>query len=47
LPESWAIPDEAEVVGQVVGIVTRFNEPGSFPQPVSPAERAYSSKKAL
>jgi transcriptional regulator with XRE-family HTH domain len=47
LPESWEIPDEAEVVGRVVGIVTRFNEPCSFPQPISPAARAYSSKKAL
>lgn len=27
LPESWRIPDEAEVVGRVVGVVTRLNEP--------------------
>jgi hypothetical protein len=47
LPESWDFPDEAEVVGRVVGIVTRFNEPGTFPQPVPPTARAYSSKKAL
>ncbi len=26
-PESWRTPEEAEVVGQVVGLVTYLNEP--------------------
>jgi transcriptional regulator with XRE-family HTH domain len=47
LPESWSTPDEAEVVGRVIGIVTRFNEPCSVPLPESPATRGYSSKKDL
>jgi hypothetical protein len=47
LPESWAFPEEAEVVGRVVGVVMRLNEPSSIPLPESPEERASSSKKAL
>jgi transcriptional regulator with XRE-family HTH domain len=31
LPEVWQTPDEAEVVGRVMGIVTRFHEPVYFP----------------
>ena len=27
MPESWRMPEEAEVVGQVVGLVTYLNEP--------------------
>jgi len=27
MPESWRTPEEAEVVGQVVGLVTYLNEP--------------------
>lgn len=27
VPESWATPDEAEVIGQVVGMVTRMSDP--------------------
>ena len=45
LPESWSTPDEAEVVGRVIGIVTRLNEPCSIPLPESPATRGYSSRK--
>jgi hypothetical protein len=45
LPEAWSIPDEAEVVGRVIGIVTRFNEPCSIPLPESPAARGYSNKR--
>lgn len=26
-PESWVMPQEAEVVGKVIGVVTRLNEP--------------------
>lgn len=37
LPEAWRLPAEAEIVGQVSGIVTRLNEPrpfapGEFPE---------------
>jgi hypothetical protein len=46
LPESWCSPEEAEVVGRVVGIVTRFNEPCSIPPRESQVARGYSSKKA-
>jgi transcriptional regulator with XRE-family HTH domain len=28
-PESWRTPDEAEIVGQVIGVVTYLNEPWS------------------
>lgn len=38
LPEAWRIPAEAEVVGQVAGILTRLNA-SSYPAPgESPAE---------
>jgi transcriptional regulator with XRE-family HTH domain len=47
LPESWCTPDEAEVVGRVIGVVTRLNEPYNIPHRASPAARGYSSKKAL
>jgi transcriptional regulator with XRE-family HTH domain len=45
VPESWQIPEEAEVVGRVVGIVTRLNEPWSIPPVESPAGRADSSRR--
>ena len=47
LPESWRAPREAEVVGKVVGVVTRLNEPWSIPNSVSPEARGHSNKKAL
>lgn len=47
LPESWLTPEEAEVVGKIVGVVTRLNEPWSMPSTESPALRANSSKTAL
>ena len=47
LPESWRTPDEAEIVGKVVGIVTRLNEPWSNPRAESQEEHASSNKKAL
>jgi hypothetical protein len=47
LPEAWAVPSEAEVVGRVIGIVSRFNGPCSLPLPESPAVRGYSNKKVL
>jgi len=36
VPESWRTPEEAEVVGRVVGVVTRLNEPWNG----APAESA-------
>jgi hypothetical protein len=46
VPESWGIPDEAEVVGRVVGIVTRLNEPANILPRVAPIARGYSNRKA-
>ncbi len=46
LPESWKMPVEAEVVGKVIGVVTRLNEPWSAPHPESRAERVSSKRKA-
>jgi len=31
LPETWRVPDEAEIVGRVTGVVTRLNGPESVP----------------
>jgi transcriptional regulator with XRE-family HTH domain len=45
-PESFAMPENAEVVGKVIGVVTRLNEPWSSPSPGSPEERASSKRKA-
>jgi hypothetical protein len=47
LPSSWRSPDEAEIVGRVIGVVTRLNEPWSTPNVESPVVRAGSNKKAL
>lgn len=47
VPESWSTPQEAEVVGRVVGFVTRLNEPSSNLLQESPATRGYSSRKVL
>jgi transcriptional regulator with XRE-family HTH domain len=46
LPESWSLPQEAEVVGRVVGMVTRLNEPSSIPPRVAPTTHGYSSRRA-
>jgi transcriptional regulator with XRE-family HTH domain len=46
VPESWKFPLEAEVVGKVIGVVTRLNKPWSTPYPVSPAARGDSKRKA-
>jgi transcriptional regulator with XRE-family HTH domain len=46
LPESWRIPEEAEVVGRVIGVVMRLNELGSIPLGESPEERGDSNRKA-
>lgn len=47
LPESWRSPDEAEIIGKVVGVVTRLNEPWSIPSSEHRAARGDSSKRAL
>jgi transcriptional regulator with XRE-family HTH domain len=47
MPESWKTPDEAEIVGRVVGVVTRLPVPLKALSPGSPESRAHSSKKAL
>jgi transcriptional regulator with XRE-family HTH domain len=46
LPESWPTPEEAEIVGRVIGIVSRLNEPWNNPREESLEERGDSSKKA-
>lgn len=45
LPESWRMPVEAEVVGKVIGVVTRLNEPWSIPHPESRGAHADSKSK--
>jgi len=46
MPEAWRFPEEAEVVGLVVGVVTRLNKPWNILPEESPAVRADSSRKA-
>ncbi len=46
LPESWSTPNDAEVVGRVVGVVTRLNEPWNILPRESPTTRGCSSRKA-
>jgi transcriptional regulator with XRE-family HTH domain len=46
VPESWKFPLEAEVIGKVIGVVTRLNEPWSTWHPESPAARADSKRRA-
>lgn len=46
-PETWRVPDEAEVIGRVVGVVTRLNEPWNTLPAESPAWRGDSSRKDL
>jgi transcriptional regulator with XRE-family HTH domain len=47
MPESWITPDDAEIVGRVVGVVTRLPVPLKAPSRESPELRGHSSKKAL
>jgi hypothetical protein len=47
MPESWKTPDDAEIVGRVVGMVTRLPVPVRALSPESPESREHSSKKAL
>ena len=46
-PESWNLPDEAEVMGKVIGVVTRFDDPLNLPAPESPEGRADSKRRVL
>jgi hypothetical protein len=46
VPEVWRLPEEAEVVGRVVGVVTRLNEPWSILPEEAPAVRGDSNRKA-
>lgn len=39
LPEWWRVPDDAEVVGRVVAVVTRLNDPWNAPSGVFPVAR--------
>jgi transcriptional regulator with XRE-family HTH domain len=46
-PEIWDFPDGAEVVGKVVGVVTRFNEPAYAGAQEFPEEHVSSKRRAL
>jgi transcriptional regulator with XRE-family HTH domain len=46
-PESWELPEQAEVVGKVIGVVTRLNEPWSSSLPEFQAEHGGSRRRAL
>jgi transcriptional regulator with XRE-family HTH domain len=45
VPEWWQVPDEAEVIGRVVGLVTRLNQPWDSLPEILPAGRGDSNKK--
>ena len=44
-PETSGVPEEAEIVGRVTGVVTRLNGLESVPHRVSAEVRANSSRK--
>jgi hypothetical protein len=46
-PEVWRTPDEAEVVGQVVGVVSFLGEPWTYGPAAVPQGRSDWSGKAL
>jgi transcriptional regulator with XRE-family HTH domain len=46
IPEAWRTPEEAEVVGQVVGAVTYLKGPWSSAPATIPEERLYWSRRA-
>lgn len=46
-PEAWRTPEDAEVIGQVVGVVTYLNEPWSCYPVAVPAARSDWNKTAL
>lgn len=45
-PEAWRTPEEAEVVGKVVGVITYLNEPWSFAREGVHTTRAHWIEKA-
>jgi transcriptional regulator with XRE-family HTH domain len=45
LPETWRTPEEAEVVGRVIGVVTRLNEPWNLLPGESPEGRGDSNRR--
>jgi transcriptional regulator with XRE-family HTH domain len=45
-PEAWQTPDEAELIGQVVGVSTYFNDSANYSAGVR-TKRSYLSRKAL
>jgi transcriptional regulator with XRE-family HTH domain len=47
LPEAWRTPEEAELLGKVIGVVTRLNAPWNLPVAESRATRAHSNRKVL
>jgi transcriptional regulator with XRE-family HTH domain len=47
MPEAWKTPEEAELAGRVVGMVTRLNDPWDFARAEAQARRADSNRKAL
>ena len=45
VPETWRVPQEAEIVGRVTGVVTRLNEPENVQYRESPEVRGDSKRK--
>jgi hypothetical protein len=45
LPESWRMPEDAEIVGRVVGVVTRLNERWNSLTEESPEARGDSNRR--
>lgn len=46
-PEAWRTPEDAEIVGQVVGVVTYLSEPWTGCPTALPGERSDWNRKAL
>ena len=46
-PEAWRTPEEAEVVGRVVGILTYLNEPWTYARPLTPTAPVNWIEKGL
>jgi hypothetical protein len=45
-PESWTLAEGAEVVGKVIGVVSRLNEPWNSPLAEFQSERAGLKRRA-
>jgi len=46
-PEAWRTPEEAEVLGKVVAVITYLNEPWTFDRGATRTERSGWNEKAL